>query len=433
MADFNTVGSIITEIQTLYNTKVNSEDIGVVISENKSVILDDFITSDEVELHAITREYPEMNEEEKSRLEKDIVISGRVYAPFLATVENKKLKIFDGRNRYNFLKKISKEYYDIDNASPNMAYQALKDTEVVIEIFITVDEKTKSYKSLDTEAIRLIADSYNLSRRHLTATQKAIIAFSERFEEQREYFREQSEEAQKTNTAGKKKTTKSERAVFDELLAKAVGGNKDYISKWKRVKDVIKSQSEEIYRKLSEIAYLYNGNFQEIVHLLNFKGKIDLDREVEDIDGTKTTLLVRLCRAYIRKKKENSNLPLGKNEKERKQAIDELKEENEILVPKNLKTKKVAEELQVKDLWVFINNSNLGKVTMERIVAAISYVLKTDNIDEDFKCYFAKTNDTSIRIDENKLTVENENLKEIVEIKSDEISDFVYEDRQEED
>ena len=431
MADGNTVNLIITEIQALYNTEINPEEIGVVISENKSVNLDDFITSNEVELHAITREYPEMNEEEKSRLEKDIVMSGKVYAPFLATVENEKLKIFDGRNRYNFLKKISEEYYDIDNASGN--YQDLKDTEVVIEIFITGDEKTKTYKSLDTEAIRLIADSYNLSRRHLTATQKAIIAFSERFEEQREYFREQSEEAQKTNTAGKKKTTKSERAVFDELLAKAVGGNKDYISKWKRVKDVIKSQSEEIYRKLSEIAYLYNGNFQEIVHLLNFKGKIDLDREVEDIDGTKTTLLVRLCRAYIRKKKENSNLPLGKNEKERKQAIDELKEENEILVPKNLKTKKVAEELQVKDLWVFINNSNLGKVTMERIVAAISYVLKTDNIDEDFKCYFAKTNDTSIRIDENKLTVENENLKEIVEIKSDEISDFVYEDRQEED
>ena len=431
MADGNTVNLIITEIQALYNTEINPEEIGVVISENKSVNLDDFITSNEVELHAITREYPEMNEEEKSRLEKDIVMSGKVYAPFLATVENQKLKIFDGRNRYNFLKKISEEYYDIDNASGN--YQDLKDTEVVIEIFITGDEKTKTYKSLDTEAIRLIADSYNLSRRHLTATQKAIIAFSERFEEQREYFREQSEEAQKTNTAGKKKTTKSERAVFDELLAKAVGGNKDYISKWKRVKDVIKSQSEEIYRKLSEIAYLYNGNFQEIVHLLNFKGKIDLDREVEDIDGTKTTLLVRLCRAYIRKKKENSNLPLGKNEKERKQAIDELKEENEILVPKNLKTKKVAEELQVKDLWVFINNSNLGKVTMERIVAAISYVLKTDNIDEDFKCYFAKTNDTSIRIDENKLTVENENLKEIVEIKSDEISDFVYEDRQEED
>ena len=431
MADGNTVNLIITEIQALYNTEINPEEIGVVISENKSVTLDDFITSNEVELHAITREYPEMNEEEKSRLEKDIVMSGKVYAPFLATVENQKLKIFDGRNRYNFLKKISKEYYDIDNASGN--YQDLKDTEVVIEIFITGDEKTKTYKSLDTEAIRLIADSYNLSRRHLTATQKAIIAFSERFEEQREYFREQSEEAQKTNTAGKKKTTKSERAVFDELLAKAVGGNKDYISKWKRVKDVIKSQSEEIYRKLSEIAYLYNGNFQEIVHLLNFKGKIDLNREVADIDGTKTTLLVRLCRAYIRKKKENSNLPLGKNKRERKQAIDELKEKVGISVPKKLKTKKVAEELQVNDLWIFINNNSLRKVTMERIVAAISYVLKTDNIDEDFKCYFAKTNDTSIKIDENKLTVENENLKEIVEIKSDEVSDFVYEDRQEED
>ena len=35
MAYSNTVDSIITEIQALYNTKVNSEDIGVVISEKK--------------------------------------------------------------------------------------------------------------------------------------------------------------------------------------------------------------------------------------------------------------------------------------------------------------------------------------------------------------------------------------------------------------
>ena len=86
MADSNTVDSIILEIQALYNAKVNPEDIEVVISENKSVILDDFITSTKVEFHAITREYPEMNAEEKSRLEKDIVMSSRIYAPFLATV-----------------------------------------------------------------------------------------------------------------------------------------------------------------------------------------------------------------------------------------------------------------------------------------------------------------------------------------------------------
>lgn len=262
----------------------------------------------------------------------------------------------------------------------------------------------------------------------MTATQKAIIAFSERFEEQREYFREQSEEAQKTNTAGKKKTTKSERAVFDELLAKAVGGNKDYISKWKRVRDLIKPQSEEIYRKLSEIAYLYNGNFQEIAYLLSFKGKDKPNEKAPE--GQK--VILKLCEEYVAEKEENSNLPLGKNKRERKQAIDELKEKVGISVPKKLKTKKVAEELQVNDLWIFINNNSLGKVTMERIAAAIRYVLKTDNIDEDFKCYFAKSNDTYIRIDENKLMVENENLKEILEIKSDEVSDFVYEDRQEE-
>ena len=425
MADFNTVGSIITEIQTLYNTKVNSEDIGVVISENKSVILDDFITSDEVELHAITREYPEMNEEEKSRLEKDIVISGRVYAPFLATVENKKLKIFDGRNRYNFLKKISKEYYDIDNASPNMAYQALKDTEVVIEIFITVDEKTKSYKSLDTEAIRLIADSYNLSRRHLTATQKAIIAFSDRFEEQRKYFQEQAEEAQ--NTAGKEKTSNKGRAVFDESLAKAVGGNKDYISKWKKVKDLLE-QIPELYRKLSEIAYLDNGNFQEIVYLLKFKDEFDPYQKVKDETGKEIFLLERLCGAYIEEKKKNLNLPSGNNDKERKEFINNLKEKQGLPVSKKSRTRKVEEEIHIEDLWIFVNNDSLGKVTMERITAAIKYVLRTNNIDDEFKCYFAKSKYTNIKTDENKLTVENGNFKEIIEIKSDEVSEFVYED-----
>ena len=425
MADCNTVDSIITEIQVLYNTKVNSEDIGVVISENKSVILDDFITSDEVELHASTREYPEMNEDEKSRLEKDIVISGRVYAPFLATVENKKLKIFDGRNRYNFLKKISKEYYDIDNASPNMAYQALKDTEVVIEIFITVDEKTKSYKSLDTEAIRLIADSYNLSRRHLTATQKAIIAFSDRFEEQRKYFQEQAEEAQ--NTAGKEKTSNKGRAVFDESLAKAVGGNKDYISKWKKVKDLLE-QIPELYRKLSEIAYLDNGNFQEIVYLLKFKDEFDPYQKVKDETGKEIFLLERLCGAYIEEKKKNLNLPSGNNDKERKEFINNLKEKQGLPVSKKSRTRKVEEEIHIEDLWIFVNNDSLGKVTMERITAAIKYVLRTNNIDDEFKCYFAKSKYTNIKTDENKLTVENGNFKEIIEIKSDEVSEFVYED-----
>lgn len=425
MADSNTVNLIIAEIQALYNAKVTPEDIGVIISENKSIILDDFITSDKVELHEITREYPEMNSEEKSRLEKDIVMSGKIYAPFLVTVEDEKLKIFDGRNRYNFLKKISEEYYDIDNASGN--YQDLKDTEVVIEIFITGDKKTKSYKSLDIEAIRLIADSYNLSRRHLTATQKAILAFSDRFKEQREYFREQAEAAQKTNSDGKKKTEVKGRAVFDESLAETVGGNKDYISKWKKVKDLL-VEIPEFYRKLSEIAYLDNGNFQETVYLLKFKDKFDPHQKIKDENGKEVSILEQLCRVYIETKKKNDNLPFGKNETERKQAIDKLKEKLSIPVVKRTKSQKIAEELQVEGLWVFVNNDSLGKVTMERITAAIKYVLRTNDISEEFKCYFAKSKDTTIKTDENKLTIENGNFKELVEIKSDEVSGFVYED-----
>ena len=426
MASNDTIDSIIADIQSLYKTEVKEEDIEALITITKSVILDDFITSDKVTVHVITREYPEMNEEEKSRLEKDITMNNKIFSPFLAIIEEGKLKIFDGRNRYELLKKISNDWYE--EKETGEIYSNLKDIEILIYIYVIGDKQTNFYKQLDIKELKLVADSYNLSRRHLTATQKAIIAFSGRFEEQREYFREQSEEAQKTNTAAKKKTTKSERAVFDELLAKAVGGNKDYISKWKRVRDLIKPQSEEIYRKLSEIAYLYNGNFQEIAYLLSFKGKNKPNEKTPE--GQK--VILKLCKEYIAEKEENSNLPLGKNERERKQAIDELKEKVGISVPKKLKTKKVAEELQVNDLWIFINNNSLGKVTMERIAAAIRYVLKTDNIDEDFKCYFAKSNDTSIKIDENKLTVENENLKEMLEIKSDEVSDFVYEDRQEE-
>ena len=346
MVSNDTINSIIADIQSLYKTEVKEEDIGALITITKSVILDDFITSDKVTVHVITREYPEMNEEEKSRLEKDITMNNKIFSPFLAIIEEGKLKIFDGRNRYELLKKISNDWYE--EKETGEIYSNLKDLEIVICIYVIGDKQTNFYKQLDIKELKLVADSYNLSRRHLTATQKAIIAFSERFEEQREYFREQSEEAQKTNTAAKKKTTKSERAVFDELLAKAVGGNKDYISKWKRVRDLIKPQSEEIYRKLSEIAYLYNGNFQEIAYLLSFKGKDKPNEKTPE--GQK--VILKLCEEYIAEKEENSNLPLGKNERERKQAIDELKEKVGISVPKKLKTKKVAEELQVNDLCV---------------------------------------------------------------------------------
>lgn len=361
-------------------------------------------------------------------MEKDIVMSGKIYAPFLATVEDEKLKIFDGRNRYNFLKKISAEYYDIDNAFGY--YQALKDTEVVIEIFITSDKKKESYKPLNIEEIRLIADSYNLSRRHLTATQKAIIAFSDRFEKQRENFHEETEEAQKTNTSVKKKIVTKDRAVFDELLAKTVGGNRDYISKWKKVKDLL-VEIPEFYRKLSDIVYLDNGNFQEIVYLLKFKDKFESSKKIKDKNGKEISLLEGLCRAYIEEKKKNDNLPFGKNDKERKQAIDKLREKLSIPVVKRKKSQKIAEELQVEGLWVLVNNDSLGKVTMERITAAIKYVLRTDNVNEKFKCYFAKSNDTNIESDESKLTVENKNPKDIVEIKSDEVSNFFYEDNKE--
>lgn len=397
MTDNNAIDLIIDEIQSLYVTKAKEEDLGKLITVTKNIVLDDFITSPKVDIHVITREYPEMNTEEKNRLKQDIVMRSQVYSPFLAIIDDGKIKIFDGRNRYNLLKEINNDFRN-DKESGDI-YKELKEIELIIEIYLMADDKTRKYTKPDEETVRLISDSYNLSRRHLTATQKAIIAFSDRFQKQRKYFREQSEAAQITNRKNKPRNGRTEsnesRAVFNESLAEVVGGNKDYISKWKRIRDIIEPQSPEIYRKLSEIAYVDNGNFQEIVHLLKFKTGFDSNKKASQDDSE--TLVIKLCKAYIEAKEKNSNLPFGQNEQERKRFIDNLKIEVGVFAPKESESKTQESKLnesdkknQVKELRIFINNDTLGKVTMERIVSAIKYVLKTDGISGNFKCYFGK-------------------------------------------
>lgn len=147
MASNDTIDSIIADIQSLYKTEVKEEDIEALITITKSVILDDFITSDKVTVHVITREYPEMNEEEKSRLEKDITMNNKIFSPFLAIIEEGKLKIFDGRNRYELLKKISNDWYE--EKETGEIYSNLKDIEILIYIYVIGDKQTKFYKQLD--------------------------------------------------------------------------------------------------------------------------------------------------------------------------------------------------------------------------------------------------------------------------------------------
>ena len=242
---------IIQDIQSKYGQKANNtnyenDEADIFV---KNALIDDLIGSTDVTLHSITREYPEMNEEERNRLKQDIIDRGQIHSPFLAIVSNSKLEIFDGRNRYNLLKEMHDKYNDIDDETEEEhIYANLKDMEVSINVYVRVDDGV--YKEPDKEKIRLISDSYNLSRRHLTATQKAVIAFSERFEEQRKILKHKSEEAQITNSNIKKKKTreKPEKSeIFNETLSKVVGTNREYISKWKRINDLLNNNYPKIY------------------------------------------------------------------------------------------------------------------------------------------------------------------------------------------
>lgn len=110
-----------------------------------------------------------------------------------------------------------------------------------------------------------------------------------------------------------------------------------------------------MYRKLSEIAYLDNGNFQEIVYLLKFKGKFDPYQKVKDETGKEFSLLERLCGAYVEEKKKNLNLPSGNNDKERKESINNLKEKQGLPVSKKSRSRRVEEEIHIEDLGIFVN------------------------------------------------------------------------------
>ena len=422
------IESIIQNIQSKYGQKANNtddknEEIEVFV---ENVLIDDLLGDSNVKLNIITTDYPEMNEDEKHRLKQDIIDRGQIHSPFLAIVSDSKLEIFDGRNRYNLLKEMHDKYNGINSETKDENdYSYLKDMEVSINVYVTVDDGV--YREPEIGEIKLIADSYNLSRRHLTATQKAIIAFSDRFEEQRRDLKRKSEEAQVTNSNRKNKNKKinESREVFNETLSKVVGTNREYISKWKRVNDLIKNNYPEKYRELSEIAYRDNDNFQEIVYLLKFKDKKNPNEKTEE--GIKK--IIELCDKYIEEKKKNQNLPFGNNEKERRSHIDDIKKSLDIPVPEVSKTPKTDKKPDRKDLWVLVNNNTLGKTTMERVASAIQYVLKTDGIDIDFKCYFAKSSDTDLKLSENKeLKIKNKNFGEVLEVKSNEVHKFVYED-----
>ena len=122
-------------------------------------------------LSSIAEKYPAMVADELSRLRDDILYNNGILTPLLATSRDGKYLIFDGRNRYNILHEIC------NNGEGDPDYESLKETKFLVDV----------YPDNETE-LEYIADSYNLSRRHLSPRQKAILAFSPHFKDVREQF-----------------------------------------------------------------------------------------------------------------------------------------------------------------------------------------------------------------------------------------------------
>ena len=196
----------------------------------KSISINDLFDENKVKiLNKITDEYPEMNEEEANRLKSDILFNKKINMPLLAVENDDGLQIFDGRNRY----KILKEIYNDDKLTDQ-----IKDLQIPIEI----------HKN-ELSSIKLISDSYNLSRRHLTSKQKTILAFSERFKKYRKDFSQTAKENQYSGV----QQPKEKRSNFNKSLAETVGTNSMYISRWKNVDDLL--NGEDVYEELRILAF----------------------------------------------------------------------------------------------------------------------------------------------------------------------------------
>lgn len=338
--------------------------------ETTTMTLVELLDEQKVELHPITNDYPEMNDEERERLYNDIIQAKEIRQPLLLVDNGKKKLIFDGRNRYNLLRdrnlKITEAFEPTQNPS-----------KVNIPVII--------YTDISENELRLISDSFNLSRRHLSPQQKSIIAFSPRLKKERA-------EIQKKIDDNKKKPDKAEKNVVKvQALAEVAGTNKEYVQKWKNVHDALieynkKVSCQKMYDKLTVIAYQSKINFDKICALFRYPGK-KTDKDKKDFFIANIDNIMNACKEIVENSIDANNKPIDIAQK-----IDDIKQKNELPI------KEPKPSLDDGEFIKIFFNFNIGKAQMERISLVIRNELEMSGIKPPYKvAWLTRQNDEEIK------------------------------------
>ena len=379
------------------------------MSEDKEIVylqLDEFLNSKKVELYeAITNEYPIMDKEETDRLVYDIRKNG-IVSPLLAIKRDNKYLIVDGRNRYNALKDLNSYINDKSaerNEKEKTKINELKNIISIIPLEIIEDT--------DIDSLRIIADSLNLSRRHLSPAQKSIIAFSERLKEQREYF---NELARKNKNSGKRAKNKILKIA---ALAEMTGGNKEYTQRWKKVEDfftktIYDDNNKEVGKKyinkdkldkLKRIAYNDSKRYQTICSIFRFpKNSVDF------FDIVTRNKILEVIDEVIKNYEldKPKNISINKLKKEKKLPISQTTTNNA--------NKGKLHDLKAGEMGVYLN-FRLEKDQMERLTMIIKKAFEEELLPTNFELWFLSDDNKKAQISD---TIKNIAANSIDVIKS---------------
>lgn len=162
-----------------------------------------------LEAHKIAEDYP-MADNDEFALLKDSIKKNGVQIPIVLYNG----KILDGRNRHK----------------------------AVVELYNEGWDKVVEFKEYSGKDAKQYADSLNLHRRHLTAQQKAVLAF--KFYNAEFSKIQQEADVAKKNAKGEGNTKRAPSA--NQIFGEKVGVNHDYIGKMKIIRDAFANDSKAL-------------------------------------------------------------------------------------------------------------------------------------------------------------------------------------------
>lgn len=217
-------------------------------------------TFPQYEFHSIANNFPMASYEEHDLLKNDILDKKRVINPIVLYDD----KILDGRNRYEALKQIF-EQDEIEVA---------RDGKTPLEIEVSFEDYDKEKKK-PIDEVKMYADSLNLVRRHLTASQKAglsLVLYRDKFNK--------IAEEKKDNETGGIKLVGKERSSAAEAFGNLVGVNATYIKKALNVVGADAKVGEKILK------YVYEGylNINQAAALMKLENIDERNKAISELD-----------------------------------------------------------------------------------------------------------------------------------------------------